>query len=106
MSRARWGGSEARRLRALWRPRLPVPCCRCGRPVVPVDGVRGEGWQVDHYPIPREMGGTETWPAHATCNMAAGGRRGAQLTNAKKRSRKADESIRSGDERIRNIRGV
>ena len=103
MSRARWGGSESRRARAELAPRLPLPCCRCGRPVIPRPGMRGDGWQPDHYPIPREFGGTQMWPAHAECNMRAGGQRGAQITN----SRRA-QAAKPGrpDPRSLNMRGV
>lgn len=73
-----WGGYAATKARRNWASRLPLPCCRCNR-IVTADML----WQVDHYPIPREMGGTETWPAHAKCNMSAGGKRGAQIVNAR-----------------------
>lgn len=82
---------------------LPAPCCRCGKPVVPRPGLRGDGWEPDHWPIPREQGGTQVWPAHADCNQRAGGRRGAQITNA----RRAEQTGRSlHTDRARNIRGV
>ena len=74
-----WSGSAVRKSRANWAARLPVPCSRCGKPVMP-----GSAWHVDHWPIPREMGGTETWPAHALCNMSAGGKRGAEITNGRR----------------------
>lgn len=106
MTGKKWGGAQVRKARAMWRPRLPLPCCRCTLPVVPDPSKPGEGWQVDHWPIPFELGGTETWPAHARCNTSAGGKRGAQITNAKRKQRKRSEPIRRGDERMRNIRGV
>lgn len=87
MSRTKWNGNESTKARKYWEPRLPVPCCRCGKPVVPIEGLRGKGWQVDHWPVPREFGGTEMWPAHADCNMSAGGKRGAEITNARRRER-------------------
>ena len=77
---SRWAGRDVQRARAAWAPRLPVPCCRCGRLVVPDPTKPADGWQVDHYPIAREFGGTETWPAHTHCNLSAGGKRGV-LTN-------------------------
>lgn len=103
MSSSRWGGSASRRARAYWAPRLPVPCCRCGLPVVPDPSQSSDGWQPDHWPIPREFGGTETWPAHAHCNLSAGGKRGAEIVKAKRSQR-----IRQprNTERINNIRGV
>lgn len=76
---ASWSGSTVRKARAFWSARLPVPCCRCRKPVLPE-----QAWHVDHWPVPRELGGTETWPAHAKCNMSAGGKRGAELTNARR----------------------
>lgn len=98
----RWGGSESRRARALWKDRLPTICPRCGRPVVPRPWLPADGWQPDHWPIPRERGGTETVPAHTECNLAAGGRRGAEITNA----RRTRARLTSLSDRAANIRGV
>ena len=101
-----WGGREAQRARDQWRPAVTsgaVLCCRCGKPIRPDPAKRGHGWQVDHWPIPREFGGTETWPAHSLCNMSAGGRRGAEITNARKLEAKQLERMPS--ERERRIRG-
>lgn len=75
----KWSGSNVRKSRANWAVQLPVPCSRCGKPVMP-----GSSWHVDHWPVPREMGGTDTWPAHAMCNMSAGGKRGAEITNGRR----------------------
>lgn len=104
MSGRTWSGREVRQARAMWRARLPVACCRCGRPVIP-DPSKGkdEGWQVDHYPISREFGGTQTWPAHSHCNTSDGGKRGAQITNARRR---ASQPIVKNSERANNIRGL
>lgn len=88
--------------RAQWRPRLPVPCCRCGKPVVPNPQLPHDGWQVDHWPVPREQGGTETWPAHSLCNLSAGGKRGAAITN----SRKPAVIKRLNGKKDRGIRGI
>ena len=93
-----WTGWQSTKARRYWQPRLPLPCCRCGRPVMP-----DSQWQVDHWPIPREFGGTETWPAHSLCNMSAGGKRGAEITNARKLEAKQLERMPS--ERERRIRG-
>lgn len=79
-----WSGRQVTNARAYWRPRLPVPCCRCQKPVIPDPRLPHDGWQVDHWPVPREMGGTETWPAHSKCNMSAGGKRGAAIINARR----------------------
>lgn len=95
MSRGRWSGHLSRRERARHAPAVAAGaavCCRCGRPILP-----GTPWQADHWPVPLEHGGTQTQPAHARCNMAAGGRRGAQLTNARRNPPPG---------RGKNIRGV
>ena len=106
MTTKRWGGREAMNARAAWLPRVlagGIACCRCGRPIVHRPEIKGGGWDVDHYPIPRELGGTQTWPAHANaCNRAAGGRRGAQITNA----RRTKTVQRLDSERSRGIRGI
>ena len=94
-----WGGREVTKARAHWASRLPVPCCRCHRPVLSTDS-----WQVDHWPIPREFGGTETWPAHSLCNLSSGGKRGAEITNAR-RAVVATPTQRMTPERDRRIRG-
>lgn len=98
-----WNGSESRKAREYWRALLPLPCCRCGRPVFDDPRFRDRGWQVDHWPIPRELGGTETRPAHSKCNLSAGGKRGAEITNSRRRARRSRPSI---DEISMNIRGV
>lgn len=80
--------------RAYWRPKLPLPCARCRRPVVPILGVRWEGWTVDHV-IRRTDGGAlgveNQWPAHTRCNTRDGGKiggaRGAAVTNARRARR-------------------
>ncbi len=107
MSRTSWSGNTSRRERARWAPIVNAGgavCCRCGRLIVPNPQLRGDGWQPDHWPIPRELGGTETLPAHSRCNESAGGKRGAQLTNAKRRA----ERRRAAPPYLpnRNIRGV
>lgn len=98
-----WHGHASRSARAQIRPRLPLPCCRCGRLVIPDPSKPHEGWQPDHWPIPRELGGTEMWPAHSHCNMSAGGKRGAQITNEKK-ARRINQP--RPHEHSRKIRGV
>lgn len=80
----RWAGTPVTRARAYWAARLPLPCSRCGKPVIPDTTKPDHGWQVDHWPIPRELGGTDTWPAHRTCNLLAGAKRGAQITNTRR----------------------
>ncbi len=78
----KWEGHRARKARAEWKRVVDaggVVCCRCQKPIL-----AGESWQVDHWPISREHGGTDTWPAHARCNLSAGGKRGAQIVNERK----------------------
>lgn len=98
----RWGGQQSTTARAAWAPRLPLPCCRCGKPVIPNPALPHDGWEVDHWPTPYEHGGRDTWPAHTDCNRSAGGRRGAQITNAQ---RTTTTSTRMPDEPTRRIRG-
>lgn len=110
-SRKRWGGHESRKARAAWAPRVAqgVPCCRCPRPVLPRPWLPHDGWEPDHYPVPRHLGGTQTWPAHSPeCNQREGGRDGARITNARRRER-AEQQHRpthAAPERARGIRGV
>lgn len=94
----RWSGALSRRERARHAPAVAAGmavCCRCGRTIRP-----GTPWQADHWPVPLEFGGTTTQPAHARCNTSAGGKRGAQITNARRRARATHNN------RTRNIRGV
>ena len=105
MSAAKWGGGESKKARAVCAPmvRQGVPCCRCGKPVV-----EGQAWHADHYPVSREFGGTQVWPAHERCNTRDGGKRGARITNARKTERQDVAVNRQGvsSERSRGIRGV
>lgn len=82
---------------------LPAPCCRCGRLVVPRPGLPNDGWEPDHWPVPREQGGTQVWPAHSRCNRSAGGKRGAQITNARRTNSATTTNRR---DHARGIRGV
>lgn len=100
----RWSGQASRLERERWQPLVNAggaTCCRCGRPIRPDPSRPGQGWEPDHYPIAREFGGTQTQPAHARCNRAAGGRRGAQITNARRHS-----TPTAAPRRARNLRGV
>lgn len=79
-----WGGRSVTTARAYWRTRLPLPCYRCSRPVLPE-----HAWHVEHI-IDRADGGAEgvenQWVSHARCNTRAGGKRGAARTNAKRKA--------------------
>lgn len=76
--------SKAPKVRAAIEARLPAPCVAgCGNPVMP-----GTTWHVAHI-IPASQGGQTTiancGPAHASCNLADGGRLGAAITNQTRR---------------------
>ena len=89
-----WSGAQSRKARAKLAPAVRAGravCCRCGLPILP-----GQRWHADHYPVPRELGGTELAHAHEHCNTSAGGKRGAQLTNSR----------RITTNYTRNIRGI
>lgn len=73
------------KLRALILPMLPMPCRRCGRPIQP-----GDKWHVGHI-VPAELGGqpvlSNVAPEHAGCSHSSGGKRGAQIVNARRQQR-------------------
>lgn len=54
-------------------------CARCRRPILP-----GMAWHLDHAPGKRGYLG----PSHARCNVVAGAKLGAAITNAKKRAKR------------------
>lgn len=101
----RWAGSVVRAARAHWLPRLPLPCRRCGRPVVNDPSKRNGGWTVGHIED-RWTGGsdsiTNTWPEHSGCNYSAGGKVGAAMTN----SRRPAVVARMESEQARGIVGI
>lgn len=79
-----WSGSRVAEARKHFTPIVMTgdcACNRCGKAIDP-----DESWQVDHI-ISRAQGGTHhlsnLWPAHAHCNMSAGG----HLGNARKDKR-------------------
>lgn len=70
---ARGNGRPWRTLRASFAARLPLPCARCGLPVLP-----GSRWHLGHR-VDRVNGGTHehgVWPEHERCSTSAGGRTG------------------------------
>jgi 5-methylcytosine-specific restriction endonuclease McrA len=81
--------THAPKLRKLIEPQLPLPCVNCGRPVT-----RDQTWQVGHR-HDAALGGRPTiancGPAHKSCNLKAGGRLGAAITNP---GRRAAQDIR------------
>ena len=96
-----WGGHASRQARAICAALVTsgAACCRCRRPILP-----GQAWHADHWPIPREQGGTQVSPAPARCNTSAGGKRGAELTN--QRRQPVPVPVSGPAERDRGIRGV
>ena len=99
MSRG-WSGRKVTTARRQWAARLPVPCRRCSLPVL-----SSQAWHVGHI-VDRALGGTDDvgnqWPEHAACNLSAGGKVGAAITNA----RRPTVTERVESERARGIRGV
>lgn len=79
----RWS-TIAPKLAAAIAPQLPLPCVNCGRSVV---GQYGVDWHVGHR-RDAAKGGQPTLancgPAHARCNLQAGGRAGARIVNARR----------------------
>jgi len=72
---AKGNGWSHQKLRKRWAPQVAqgvVPCAICGRLIHP-----GEEWHLDHKPDRTGYRG----PAHAQCNMADGGRRGAAVVH-------------------------
>lgn len=100
VTRKAWGGSDSRSARARWEPRLPLPCYRCKKPVLPT-----QPWHVEHI-HDRALGGvwdeSNEWVSHAHCNTSAGGRLGAAMVNGWKR----ENNVVMATERARGIRGV
>lgn len=73
-SAARGYGSGHRALRASWQRRIDagerIACARCTGLIV-----AGQAWALDHHDDDRSE---YLGPSHASCNNAAGGRRGGQ----------------------------
>lgn len=71
-------GYQHQKLRAQWEPRVQagtVNCARCTHPILP-----GQPWQLGHADDRRSYNG----PEHARCNLQAGGRNGAAVTNGQR----------------------
>lgn len=87
--RKRWGGAKSTKARAQVRRMLPAPCQRCGGIITPEDDE--STWQAGHIVDRMDteaLGLPEAGvaPEHSKCNGSAGGKRGAQITNAKHHS--------------------
>lgn len=82
--------TELPKVRAFIRSQLPLPCVECGRDVT--DDAR---WHVAHI-LPASRGGRTTiencGPAHPSCNLRAGGKLGAAVSN---QSRRTSRDIRA-----------
>lgn len=83
----RWGGRAVMKLREQLGATLPANCWRCGRTVNP-----GDPWHVGHIQDRADGGQADARLVTladvavecAPCNLGAGGRRGAAVTNAGK----------------------
>lgn len=81
----RWGGRASTNARKLVRAMLPAPCHRCGEIITPQDPE--DTWHAGHVED-RAQGGADTAsnyaPEHSGCNLSAGGKLGAAMTNARR----------------------
>lgn len=65
-------GYRSRDARKYWAARLPLPCLRCGKPVLPE-----HKWDVDHV-VPLSTPGSPAndpnnqWTSHRVCNRGHG----------------------------------
>lgn len=64
---------------------LPLPCIRCGRPVLPdPPGLARTRWHVGHIQDAARGGRptrANTGPIHARCNLESGGKLGAAISH-------------------------
>lgn len=88
--RAQKWTTHSPKLRKKLAPMLPLPCVNCGRPVLPE-----QKWHVGHR-LDAMNGGRPTLanvgPAHAKCNLRAGGKLGAAVSNARRRKPRPSNS--------------
>lgn len=81
--RAAWGGAKSRNARAIVRAQLPACCWRCGKLISPDDPE--SSWHAGHV-TDRAAGGEDSSgnyaPECSACNLSAGGKVGAAITNA------------------------
>lgn len=78
-------GKAHQRLRARWAPLVRagrVRCWRCGHVIVPVRGLRGEGWDLGHDDLDRTR---YRGPEHVDCNRATAGRRALRVERTSRR---------------------
>lgn len=80
--RATKHSSKAPSIRSKITAMLPLPCVECGRAVT-----SDQSWHVAHI-TPACQGGqttlSNTGPAHAICNLKAGGKLGAATINQRR----------------------
>jgi hypothetical protein len=79
----KWGGIKSKKARDKCRSMLPWACRKCGGEIPA--GAPEASWQAGHRED-RMDGGNEDGiePEHSHCNMSAGGKRGAAITNGQK----------------------
>ena len=81
----RWGGRASTNARKLVAAMLPAPCHRCGELITAEDPPAS--WHAGHIED-RAQGGADASsnyaPEHAACNMSAGGKLGAAMTNSRR----------------------
>lgn len=79
----RWT-THSPKLRAALEAQLPLPCVECGGAVL-----REHTWHVAHRQAAAHGGAptlANVGAAHAHCNLSSGGREGARVVNARRRS--------------------
>jgi len=91
--RAQKWSTHAPKLRALIKPRLPLPCLNCPHLVLP-----DQQWQVGHRrdaalggkAKPSNVGPSHTYcpTCKKRCNQVAGGRLGARIVNGRRQASK------------------
>lgn len=90
--RAQKWTTKSPKLRRQINAMLPQPCVECRRLIG-----HGERWHVGHR-LDAMDGGAATLenvgPVHPACNLKAGGARGAQVANARRRAATRSPDIR------------
>lgn len=87
--RAQKWTTHSPKIRIKIKAMLPLPCIECGNPVMP-----DMKWHVGHKTAAARGGKptiANTGPAHAACNLRAGGKLGASIVNSR---RQASQDIR------------
>lgn len=82
---AGYNGTQQRSARARLQPLVEsggAVCPRCGQPILP-----GEAWDAGHrVDLVDDLRSRAEHAEHRRCNRSAGGRRGAAITNARRRA--------------------